>query len=88
MSEKNQKPIITEEEVTEAAKTACESHKEILYSKFEDCFDADFPSELEPLAYLMYCTGYADAICDAAITIEVTVKNEGENENEEVCRID
>lgn len=64
MSEKNQKPIITEEEVTEAAKTAYESHKEILYSKFEDCFDADFPSD------------------------EVTVKNEGENENEEVCRID
>lgn len=76
----NLKPMITEEEVTEAAKTAYESHKEILYSKFEDCFDADFPSELEPLAYLMYCTGYADAICD-------TVKNEGENENEEVCRI-
>ncbi len=34
MSEKNQKPIITEEEVTEAAKTAYESHKEILYSKY------------------------------------------------------
>ena len=59
-----------------------------MYLSLEDAFDIEFPAELEPLAELMYCTGYADAICDAAITIEVTVKNEGENENEEVCRID
>lgn len=47
MNEKNPKPIITEEEVTEATKAAYESHKEILYSKFEDCFDVDFPSKME-----------------------------------------
>lgn len=88
MNEKNPKPIITEEEVVDAAKAAYEKHKKMLYISFEDCLDGDFPPELEPLAELMYCTGYANAISEAAISIEVTVKKEGENENEEVCRID
>jgi len=73
-NKKNLKPMINEEELTEAAKAAYESHKKILYLSIEDAFDIEFPAELEPLAELMYCTGYANAISEAAITIEVTVK--------------
>lgn len=74
MNKKNLKPMINEEELTEAAKAAYESHKKILYLSLEDAFDIDFPSELEPLAELMYCTGYADAIANASVEINVDIK--------------
>lgn len=58
MNKKNLKPMITEEELTEAAKAAYESHKKILYLSLEDAFDIEFPAELEPLAEIM-CTAQA-----------------------------
>ena len=75
MNKKNLKPMITEDELTEAAKAAYESHKKILYLSLEDAFDVDFPAELEPLAELMYCTGYADAIANASVEINIDIKS-------------
>lgn len=77
MNKKNLKPMITEEELTEAAKAAYESHKKILYLSLEDAFDIEFPAELEPLAELMYCTGYADAIANASNEKAVNQDDEG-----------
>nr|DAF32047.1 MAG TPA: hypothetical protein [Caudoviricetes sp.] len=75
MNKKNLKPMINEEELTKAAKAAYESHKKILYLSLEDAFDVDFPAELEPLAELMYCTGYADAIANASVEINIDIRN-------------
>lgn len=75
MNRKNLKPMINEEELTEAAKEAYESHKKILYLSLEDAFDIDFPAELEPLAELMHCTGYADAIANASVEINIDIRN-------------
>ncbi|WP_304127560.1 hypothetical protein [Mogibacterium diversum] len=75
MNKKNLKPMITEEELTEAAKAAYESHKKILYLSLEDAFDIEFPAELEPLAEIMYCTGYADAIANASVEINIDIKS-------------
>ena len=75
MNKKNLKPMITEEELTEAAKAAYESHKKILYLSLEDAFDIEFPTELEPLAEIMYCTGYADAIANASVEINIDIKS-------------
>lgn len=75
MSKKNLKPMINEEELTKAAKAAYESHKKILYLSLEDAFDIEFPTELETLAELMYCTGYADAIANASIELNIDIKS-------------
>lgn len=75
MSKKNLKPMINEEELTKAAKAAYESHKKILYLSLEDAFDIEFPTELEPLAELMYCTGYANAIVNASVEINIDIKS-------------
>ena len=75
MSKKNLKPMINEEELTKAAKAVYESHKKILYLSLEDAFDIEFPTELEPLAELMYCTGYADAIANASIELNIDIKS-------------
>lgn len=75
MNKKNLKPMITEDELTEAAKAAYESHKKILYLSLEDAFDIEFPAELEPLAEIMYCTGYADAIANASVKINIDIRN-------------
>ena len=86
MNKKNLKPMINEEELAEAAKAAYESHKKILY-----LFDVDFPSELEPLAELMYCTGYADAIANASIEINIDISNNEKavkQDDERIRRID
>lgn len=75
MNKKNLKPMINEAELTRAAKAAYESHKKILYLSLEDIFDIEFPAELEPLAELMYCTGYADAIANASVEINIDIKS-------------
>lgn len=75
MNKKNLKPMITEEELSKTAKAAYESHKKILYLSLEDAFDIDFPAELEPLAEIMYCTGYADAIANASVEINIDIKS-------------
>ena len=75
MDKKSLKPMINEEELTKAAKAAYESHKKILYLSSEDAFDIEFPAELEPLAELMYCTGYADAIANASVEINIDIKS-------------
>ena len=89
MSKKNLKPMINEEELTEAAKEAYESHKKILYLSLEDTFDIEFPAELEPLAELMYCTGYADAIANASVEINIDIKSNERavNQDEGIRRI-
>lgn len=83
MSKKNLKPMINEEELTEAAKAAYESHKKILYLSLEDAFDIEFPAELEPLAELMYCTGYADAIANASVEINIDIKSSERSVNQD-----
>jgi len=83
MSKKNLKPMINEEALTEAAKAAYESHKKILYLNLEDIFDIDFPTELEPLAELMYCTGYADAIANASVEINIDIKSSERSVNQD-----
>ncbi|WP_455010835.1 hypothetical protein [Mogibacterium timidum] len=75
MNKNNLKPMINEEELAEAAKAAYESHKKILYLSLEDSFDIEFPTELESLAELMYCTGYADAIANASVEINIDIRN-------------
>ena len=83
MNKKNLKPMITEEELTEAAKAAYESHNKILYLSLEDTFDIEFPVELEPLAELMYCTGYADAIANASVEINIDIKSSERSVNQD-----
>lgn len=83
MNKKNLKPMINEEELTEAAKAAYESHKKILYLSLEDAFDIDFPTELEPLAEIMYCTGYADAIANASVEINIDIKSSERSVNQD-----
>lgn len=83
MSKKNLKPMINEEELTKAAKAAYESHKKILYLSLEDAFDIEFPTELEPLAELMYCTGYADAIANASVEINIDIKSSERSVNQD-----
>lgn len=83
MNKKNLKPMINEEELTEAAKAAYESHKKILYLSLEDAFDIEFPAELEPLAELMYCTGYADAIANASVEINIDIKSSERSVNQD-----
>lgn len=83
MNKKNLKPMINEEELTEAAKAAYESHKRILYLSLEDAFDIEFPAELEPLAELMYCTGYADAIANASVEINIDIKSSERSVNQD-----
>ncbi|ASS37391.1 hypothetical protein [Mogibacterium pumilum] len=83
MNKKNLKPMINEEELTEAAKAAYESHKKILYLSLEDVFDIEFPAELEPLAELMYCTGYADAIANASVEINIDIKSSERSVNQD-----
>lgn len=83
MNKKNLKPMINEEELTEAAKAAYESHKKILYLSLEDTFDIEFPAELEPLAELMYCTGYADAIANASVEINIDIKSSERSVNQD-----
>ena len=78
MNKKNLKPMITE-----AAKAAYESHKKILYLSLEDTFDIEFPTELEPLAELMYCTGYADAIANASVEINIDIKSSERSVNQD-----
>lgn len=75
MNKKNLKQMITEEALAGAAKAAYESHKKIIYLSLEDAFDIDFPAELEPLAEIMYCTGYADAIANASVEINIDIKS-------------
>ena len=75
MNKNNLKPMINEAELARAAKAAYESHKKILYLSLEDAFDIEFPAELEPLAELMYCTGYADAIANASVEINIDIKS-------------
>ena len=75
MNKNNLKPMINEAELTEAAKAAYENHKKIMYLSLEDTFDIEFPAELEPLAELMYCTGYADAIANASVEINIDIRN-------------
>lgn len=89
MNKKNLKPMINEEALTEAAKAAYESHKKILYLSLEDTFDIEFPAELEPLAELMYCTGYADAIANASVEINIDIKSNERavNQDEGIRRI-
>lgn len=83
MNKKNLKPMITEEELAKAAKTAYERHKKILYLSLEDALDVDFPTELEPLAELMYCTGYADAIANASVEINIDIKSNERSVNQD-----
>lgn len=83
MNKKNLKPMINEEELTEAAKAAYESHKKILYLSLEDTFDIEFPAELEPLAEIMYCTGYADAIANASVEINIDIKSSERSVNQD-----
>lgn len=83
MNKKNLKQMINEEELTEAAKAAYESHKKILYLSLEDAFDIDFPAELEPLAEIMYCTGYADAIANASVEINIDIKSSERSVNQD-----
>jgi hypothetical protein len=83
MNKKNLKPMITEEELSKTAKAAYESHKKILYLSLEDAFDIDFPAELEPLAELMYCTGYADAIANASVEINIDIKSSERSVNQD-----
>lgn len=83
MNKKNLKPMINEEELTEAAKAAYESHKKILYLSIEDAFDIEFPAELEPLAELMYCTGYADAIANGSVEINIDIKSNERSVNQD-----
>ena len=83
MNKKSLKPVINEEELTEAAKAAYESHKKILYLSLEDAFDIEFPAELESLAELMYCTGYADAIANASVEINIDIKSNERSENQD-----
>ena len=83
MNKKNLKPMITEEELSKTAKAAYESHKKILYLTLEDAFDIDFPTELEPLAELMYCTGYADAIANASVEINIDIKSSERSVNQD-----
>ena len=83
MNKKNLKPMITEEELAKAAKTAYERHKKILYLSLEDVLDVDFPAELEPLAELMYCTGYADAIANASVEINIDIKSSERSVNQD-----
>ena len=83
MNKKNLKPMINEEELTEAAKAAYESHKKILYLSLEDAFDIEFPAELEPLAELMYCTGYADAIANGSVEINIDIKSNERSVNQD-----
>lgn len=83
MSKKNLKPMINEEELTEAAKAAYENHKKIMYLSLEDTFDIEFPAELEPLAELMYCTGYADAIANASVEINIDIKSNERSVNQD-----
>lgn len=83
MDKKNLKPMITEEELAKAAKTAYERHKKILYLSLEDALDVDFPTELEPLAELMYCTGYADAIANASVEINIDIKSSERSVNQD-----
>nr|DAO28126.1 MAG TPA: hypothetical protein [Caudoviricetes sp.] len=83
MSKKNLKPMINEEELAGAAKAAYESHKKILYLSLEDTFDIDFPAELEPLVEIMYCTGYADAIANASVEINIDIKSSERSVNQD-----
>lgn len=83
MNKKSLKPMINEEELTKAAKAAYESHKKILYLSLEDAFDIDFPAELEPLAEIMYCTGYADAIANASVEINIDIKSSERSVNQD-----
>lgn len=83
MNKKNLKPMITEEELSKTAKAAYESHKKILYLSLEDAFDIDFPTELEPLAEIMYCTGYADAIANASVEINIDIKSSERSVNQD-----
>lgn len=83
MNKKNLKPMINEEELAEAAKAAYESHKKILYLSLEDSFDIEFPTELEPLTELMYCTGYADAIANASVEINIDIKSNERSVNQD-----
>lgn len=83
MNKKNLKPMINEEKLAKTAKAAYESHKKILYLSLEDAFDVDFPSELEPLAELMYCTGYADAIANASVEINIDIKSNERSVNQD-----
>ena len=83
MNKKNLKTMINEEELTEAAKAAYESHKKILYLSIEDAFDIEFPAELEPLAELMYCTGYADAIANGSVEINIDIKSNERSVNQD-----
>lgn len=83
MNKKNLNPMITEEELAKAAKSAYERHKKILYLSLEDAFDIDFPAELEPLAELMYCTGYADAIANASVEINIDIKSSERSVNQD-----
>lgn len=83
MNKKNLKPMITEEELSKTAKAAYESHKKILYLSLEDAFDIDFPAELEPLAEIMYCTGYADAIANASVEINIDIKSSERSVNQD-----
>ena len=83
MDKKSLKPMINEEELTKAAKAAYESHKKILYLSLEDAFDIDFPAELEPLAEIMYCTGYADAIANASVEINIDIKSSERSVNQD-----
>ena len=83
MNKKNLKPMINEEELTEAAKAAYESHKKILYLSLEDAFDIEFPAELEPLAELMYCTGYTDAIANGSVEINIDIKSNERSVNQD-----
>lgn len=83
MNKKNLKPMINEYELTKAAKTAYERHKKILYLSLEDVLDVDFPAELEPLAELMYCTGYADAIANASVEINIDIKSSERSVNQD-----
>jgi len=83
MNKKNLKPMITEEELSKTAKAAYESHKKILYLSLDDAFDIDFPAELEPLAEIMYCTGYADAIANASVEINIDIKSSERSVNQD-----
>lgn len=83
MNKKNLKPMINEEESTKAAKAAYESQKKILYLSLEDAFDIDFPAELEPLAEIIYCTGYADAIANASVEINIDIKSSERSVNQD-----
>ena len=83
MNKNNLKPMINEKELAEAAKAAYESHKKILYLSLEDAFDIEFPAELEPLAELMYCTGYADAIANASVEINIDIKSSERSVNQD-----